>query len=127
MRVVLRPVRGWHADDGCVCNSGVFKEEGFELGGGDLVAFHFDEFLFAVDDEEVAVRVHIGDVSGFKPSVRGKCLFCSLGISPVAFHNVRASCPQFATGIWSSSCDLLVRFFVHDHSFAVRVWFANGI
>ena len=64
----------------------VFKQQSLKFCGSHLVAFDFDEFLFAVDDEEVACFVNIAYVAGLEPAIVGKSLCCGFWISPVPSH-----------------------------------------
>ena len=61
----------------------MFEQKGFKLGRSNLIAFDFDEFFLAVDDEEAAFVVDVGDVARFEPAVFCQGFGGCFGILPV--------------------------------------------
>ena len=57
------------AGDGRVGDERVREQERLELGRRDLERVDLDQFLDAVDDEQVAVGVDAGEVAGLQPAV----------------------------------------------------------
>ena len=67
-----------HADDGRLLDRRVLVEHLLDLARVDVVAAADDQVLLAVDDEEVAVLVHLGHVAGAEPAVVGDRLLGGL-------------------------------------------------
>jgi hypothetical protein len=64
-------------------NSWMVKKKRFEFSRRNLIAFDFDKLFLAVDDVEFVFLVDVGDISCLEPSIRCKCLGCSIGSAPV--------------------------------------------
>jgi len=76
-------------DDGGVGHRRVARQERLQLGGRDLVGADLDELLEPVDDEHVAVLVHVAEVAGVQPFVGVEDLGGGIGTAQVAGHHLR--------------------------------------
>ena len=83
------------ADDGGFGDVGAVGEDGFELGGIDVLAARDHDVLLAVVDVVEAVGVLVADVAGAQPAV-GEGVGGRLGIAPVAGHQIGAAEPDLA-------------------------------
>ena len=86
------------ADDGAFSDAFDFVDAVFDFAGVDVFAVHDDEVFQAVDDVDVAVFVHVGEVAGVEPAVFGEDFLGFLGLVPVAFHDVVAADEELADG-----------------------------
>lgn len=62
----------------------MLEQQRLQLRGRDLVALDLDEFLLAVDDEEVPALGDVRDVAGLEPAVGGKGFAGGFFVLPVA-------------------------------------------
>ena len=86
------------ADDGTFSDAFDFVDAVFDFAGIDVFAVHDDEVFQAVDDVDVAVFVHVGEVAGVKPAVFGEDFLGFFGLLPVAFRDVVAADEELADG-----------------------------
>ena len=86
------------ADDGAFSDAFDFVDAVFDFAGVDVFAVHDDEVFQAVDDVDVAVFVHVGEVAGMEPAVFGEDFLGFFGLVPVALHDVVAADEEFADG-----------------------------
>ena len=88
-----------------------------------LVALVLDHLLGPVDDVDVAVLVHAGDVAAAQPAVRPDRLGGGFGVLPVAAHHLRPEDQQLAR---LARRQLLARIHVDDLLLCVRHRWADG-
>src|SRR5215212_1369383 len=99
------------ADGHYLDDLGVLVEHLFDLPRIDLEAARVDDLFLAVNDVEVAVVVHPGDVAGVEPAI-SQGLRGLLGHVPVALHPLRTLYDELARlADWHFA---LPRFDVHD-------------
>ena len=101
------------ADDGTFSDAFDFVDAVFDFAGIDVFAVHDDEVFQAVDDVDVAVFVHVGEVAGVEPAVFGEDFPGFFGLVPVAFHDVVAADEELTDG----AGDVGAVHFDGDHGF----------
>ena len=85
------------ADDDCVCDVRRGFERVFDRSGRDKLSCGcFQQLLFAIGDDQVAVFVETADIAGAKPSVGGEDLASGFGLVVIALHDVRAFDQNFS-------------------------------
>ena len=72
------------------CDRGAGVAFGLDLGRGDVLAAADDDFLLAVDDEQITVLVEVADVAGAEISVGGERRRGRFRIAPIALDVRRA-------------------------------------
>jgi hypothetical protein len=77
-----------HADHGGFQNAGMRGKAILDLVGIDVEARDDDHVLLAVDDADIAVRIHGADIAGQQPAA-AHGLFGFVGPVPVAQHHLR--------------------------------------
>src|SRR5215210_978950 len=80
-----------HADHGRLLDRRVLVQHLLDLARVDVVAATDDQVLLAVDDEEVAVLVHLGHVARAEPALLRDGLLVRVVTVPVALHDVVAA------------------------------------
>ena len=101
------------ADDGTFSDAFDFVDAVFDFAGVDVFAVHDDEVFQAVDDVDVAVFVHVGEVAGVEPAVFGEDFLGFFRFVPVALHDVVAADEELADG----AGDVGAVHFDGDHGF----------
>src|SRR5262249_47017209 len=86
----LPPIRILHADDADLLDGRVLEDRFLDDARVDVVAAAQEHVLGAVDDIDVAVRIHVADVAGAQEPLGGHHFGCRLRILPIALHHVRA-------------------------------------
>lgn len=86
----LAPLLVGDADHAGFPHGGVFVQSGLDLGAVDVEATRDDHVLLAVDEEEIAVLPHPGQVSGVHPAVP-EGLRGQFRLLPVLLYAVRAA------------------------------------
>lgn len=80
-------------------------------------------YLHSVDDMELPLVIHIGNISSTKPPILGLGLLRCLGIMPVPLHDILCAHPQLASLI--ALQDLSDSIVGHDFGLAIGVEFAD--
>jgi len=67
----------------------MLKENRFHFRGGDGKPFVFNHFFFAIDNVDVAVRIHFGNIARIEPAITQDPGGLFRGF-PVSLHHMRA-------------------------------------
>src|SRR5262245_26324 len=89
------PPRIGHPEDGGFQDGRVFVEDFFDLGTVDVLAARDDHIFGAIDEENIALGMHVTEIPTVIPAVtegRGGLL----GFVPVSWHDIRATHDHFA-------------------------------
>jgi hypothetical protein len=81
-------------------------------------------YLDPIDHMELALVVHIGDITRPEPSIGRLSLLRGLWIPPVTLHNILRAYPQLSSLI--SLHDLSDAVFSHDFRLAVSIRLSDG-
>ncbi len=95
----LHPLAGhaiFHTDCRHFSNAGVQRHHVFDFIGVHVEARDQDQVLLAVDQADIAARIHHPDIAGRQPALGIQHLGGFLGPLPVALHHLRAAHLQFA-------------------------------
>jgi hypothetical protein len=91
----LAAVRVGHTDGGHVIHAGMQPHGVFDLRGKGFHAGDHDQVLLAIDELDIALRVHAADVAGEQPSAGREVARGFLRSLPIAGHHLRTAHPDF--------------------------------